>query len=260
MVPADTARQTDAEGHIMVKDLTMAYGDFVIQRDLNFTINHGDIFIIMGGSGCGKTTLLKNLIGLKSPARGDVWFEDTNFWKSPARTQESIKRKFGVMFQGGALWSSMTLGENVGLPLGEFTDLSPAGIREVVAFKLALVGLAGYEQFYPSELSGGMRKRGSLARAIALDPEILFFDEPGAGLDPPSARRMDDLILEIRDSLNTTIVVVTHELESIFAIGNNSVFLDVDKKTMTATGDPKQLRDNSPEPNVRDFLGQPDHE
>ena len=159
------------------------------------------------------------------------------------------------MFQGGALWSSLTLAENVGLPLEEYTDLGPAEIREVVSFKLALVGLAGYEEFYPSEMSGGMRKRGSLARAIALDPEILFFDEPSAGLDPPSSRRMDELILEIRDSLKTTIVVVTHELDSILRIGNNSVFLDAETRTMIASGDPKQLRESSPEPGVRDFLG-----
>jgi phospholipid/cholesterol/gamma-HCH transport system ATP-binding protein len=254
MNQAMTTAQKQTEAHITVTDLTMAYGDFVIQRDLNFTIKRGDIFIVMGGSGCGKTTLLKNLIGLKKPTTGDVFFENVNFWKSPEKIQETIKRKFGVLFQGGALWSSMTLAENVGLPLGEFTDLSPASIKEIVSFKLALVGLAGYEDFFPSELSGGMRKRGSLARAIALDPEILFFDEPSAGLDPPSARRMDDLILEIRDSLNTTIVVVTHELESIFTIGNNSVFLDAEKRTMTATGDPKQLRDHSTEPNVKDFL------
>ena len=246
---------TDPTAHITVSNLTMAYGDFVIQRDLNFIIKRGDIFIIMGGSGCGKTTLLKNIIGLKEPSQGDVYFDTTNFWKSPEPQQEAIKRRFGVLFQGGALWSSLTLAENVGLPLGEYTDLSQTEISEIVAFKLALVGLAGYEDFYPSELSGGMRKRGSLARAIALDPEILFFDEPSAGLDPPSSRRMDDLILEIRDSLKTTIVVVTHELESILRIGNNSVFLDAETRTMIANGDPEYLRKSSPEPRVREFLG-----
>jgi len=243
------------QAHITVTDLTMAYGDFVIQRDLNFTINHGDIFIIMGGSGCGKTTLLKNIIGLKIPTRGDVYFDNMNFWKSPEQEREAIKRRFGVLFQGGALWSSLTLAENVGLPLGEYTELGPAEISDIVSFKLALVGLAGYEEFYPSELSGGMRKRGSLARAIALDPEILFFDEPSAGLDPPSSRRMDDLILEIRDSLKTTIVVVTHELDSILRIGNNSVFLDAETRTMIASGDPKKLRVTSQEPRVLEFLG-----
>lgn len=256
MLAASATQYMEKAGaHITVSDLTMAYGDFVIQRDLNFTVNHGDIFIIMGGSGCGKTTLLKNLIGLKIPSKGDVWFDNINFWKSPEQQQEEIKRRFGVLFQGGALWSSLTLAENVGLPLEEYTDLGPAEIREVVSFKLALVGLAGYEEFYPSEMSGGMRKRGSLARAIALDPEILFFDEPSAGLDPPSSRRMDELILEIRDSLKTKIVVVTHELDSILRIGNNSVFLDAETRTMIASGDPKQLRESSPEPGVRDFLG-----
>lgn len=243
-----------SQAHITVKDLTMAYDDFIIQRDLNFTIYHGDIFIIMGGSGCGKTTLLKALIGLKAPANGDVYYHDTNFWKSTEEQQQQLKHQFGVMFQGGALWSSLTLGENISLPLEEFTELNPNTIREVVSFKLALVGLAGYEEFYPSELSGGMRKRASLARAIALDPEILFFDEPSAGLDPPGALRMDELILELRDSLDTTVVIVSHALDSIFRIGNNSVFLDVEKRTMTATGDPVILREESTDPAVKAFL------
>jgi len=159
-----------------------------------------------------------------------------------------------MSFQSGALWSSLTLAENVALPLGEYTDLTPEDIAEVVAMKLALVGLAGFEEFYPSEISGGMQKRAALARAMALDPEILFFDEPSAGLDPISSRRLDDLILELRDSLGTTIVVVTHELASIFTIGNNSVFLDPETRTMIATGDPKTLRDASPDPGVRSFL------
>ena len=165
-----------------------------------------------------------------------------------------MKRRFGVLYQSGALWSSMTLAENVALPLGEYTGLSPREIREVVSLKLALVGLAGFEDFYPSEISGGMRKRAGLARAMALDPDILFFDEPSAGLDPLSSRRLDDLILELRDSLGATVVVVTHELASIFTIGDNSVFLDADTKTMLAVGHPKMLRDSSPEPTIRAFL------
>ena len=240
--------------HITVQDLTMAYGDFVIQRDLNFSIRHGDIFIIMGGSGCGKSTLLRHLIGLKPPAQGSVLYEGTSYWESPPAEQERIKRGFGMSFQSGALWSSLTLAENVALPLGEYTDLPPGEIAEVVALKLALVGLAGFGEFYPSEISGGMQKRAALARAIALDPAILFFDEPSAGLDPISSRRLDDLILELRDSLGTTIVVVTHELASIFTIGNNSVFLDPETRTMIATGDPKTLRDESPDPRIRSFL------
>jgi phospholipid/cholesterol/gamma-HCH transport system ATP-binding protein len=246
--------QQAAQAHIKVIDLTMAYGDFVIQHNLSFTINRGDIFIIMGGSGCGKTTLLKHLIGLKVPAAGDVFFGNDNYWKSDQKKQQEIKQRFGVMFQAGALWSSMTLAENIALPLAEYTHLSTAEIRDVVSYKLALVGLSGHEEYYPSELSGGMRKRASLARAMALDPEILFFDEPSAGLDPISARRLDDLIIELRDSLGTTVVVVTHELASIFAIGNNSVFLDADSRTMIATGNPRKLRDESDVPSVRSFL------
>ena len=232
----------------------MAYGDFVIQRDLDFVIRRSDIFIIMGVSGCGKSTLLRHLIGLKAPAKGRVLYGDVSYWESPAQTQEQIKRGFGMSFQSGALWSSLTLAENIALPLGEYTDLTPGDIAEVVSLKLSLVGLAGYEAFYPSEISGGMRKRAALARAIALDPDILFFDEPSAGLDPISSRRLDDLMLELRDSLGTTIVVVTHELASIFTIGNNSVFLDPVTRTMIATGDPKFLRDESPDPGVREFL------
>ena len=248
-----TESQT-AEPHITVQNLDMAYGDFVIQRDLSFSIFHGDIFIIMGGSGCGKSTLLKHLVGLKAPAKGEVLFGGQDLWKADPAEQEQIMRRFGILYQSGALWSSMTLAENVALPLGEFTDLRPAEIRSIASLKLALVGLAGFEEFYPSEISGGMRKRAGLARAMALDPEILFFDEPSAGLDPISSRLLDDLILELRDSLGATIAVVTHELASIFAIGNNSVFLDADTKTMIAQGDPKILRDECPDPKVRNFL------
>lgn len=251
---AELATETTPAAHIEVQDLTMAYGDFVIQRDLSFTIRHGDVFIIMGGSGCGKSTLLRHLIGLKAPASGRVLYDGVSYWDAPAAEQGRIKRGFGMSFQSGALWSSLTLAENVGLPLGEYTDLGPEEIAEIVSLKLSLVGLAGFEAFYPSEISGGMRKRAALARAMALDPEILFFDEPSAGLDPISSRRLDDLILELRDSLGTTIVVVTHELASIFAIGNNSVFLDPETRTMIATGDPKTLRDESPDPGVRQFL------
>jgi phospholipid/cholesterol/gamma-HCH transport system ATP-binding protein len=245
---------TEAQAHIVVEDLTMAYGDFVIQRDLDFTINRGDIFIIMGGSGCGKSTLLRHFIGLKSPAKGRVLYENVSFWEADPDTQDSLMRRMGVLYQSGALWSSMTLAENVALALKEYTSLKPKDIQEIVSLKLALVGLAGFEDFYPSEISGGMRKRAGLARAMALDPEILFFDEPSAGLDPISAKLLDDLILEIRDSLGSTIVVVTHELASIFNIGNNSVFLDPDTKTMIAAGDPKRLLAESEDPRVVRFL------
>jgi phospholipid/cholesterol/gamma-HCH transport system ATP-binding protein len=242
------------EPHISVKDLTMAYGDFVLMRDLNFTINRGDVFIIMGGSGCGKSTMMTILIGLKSPAKGQVFYGDVDFWGSAPETRDRIIRNAGVMYQSGALWSSMTLAENVALPLEEYTNLGASEIRDVVELKLALVGLAGFEEFYPSEISGGMQKRAGIARAMAMDPEVLFFDEPSAGLDPVSARRLDDLILQLRESLGTTMVVVTHELASIFAIGNNSVFLDVSIRTMTATGDPKKLLAETEDPTLKLFL------
>jgi phospholipid/cholesterol/gamma-HCH transport system ATP-binding protein len=240
--------------HITVKDLTMAYGDFVLQRDMNFVVNRGDIFIIMGGSGCGKTTLLRHMVGLKEPARGQVFYGEVSFWESDKEEQERIMRQFGILYQSGALWSSMTLAENIALPLREYTDLNEAAIREIASLKLSLVGLKGFEDFYPSEISGGMRKRAGLARAMALDPEILFFDELSAGLDPISARLLDDLVLEIRESLGATIVVVTHELPSIFAIGNNSIYLDAEAKTIIARGNPKQLLEESRNPIVRRFL------
>jgi len=245
---------TEPQPHIIIKDLTMAYGDFVLMRDLTFTVYRGDIFIIMGGSGCGKSTMMTTMIGLKRPAAGKVFYGEVDFWGSEPHVREQVIRRAGVMYQSGALWSSMTLSENVALPLETYTRLSKAEIREVVELKLALVGLAGFGNFYPSEISGGMQKRAGIARAMALDPEILFFDEPSAGLDPVSARRLDDMILELRDSLGTTMVVVTHELASIFAIANNSVFLDVAKRTMTATGDPKQLLAEGQNPALHSFL------
>jgi len=245
---------TTREAHISVRDLTMAYGSFVLQRDLTFDIRRGDVFVIMGGSGCGKSTLLRHMIGLKEPAKGEVLYGGTSFTRSSAEQRDEIMRRIGVLYQSGALWSSMTLAENVGIPLGEYTELGAAEIREVAALKLSLVGLAGFEDFFPSEISGGMQKRAGLARAIALDPEVLFFDEPSAGLDPISSHRLDELILELRDSLGATVVMVTHELPSIFAIATNSVFLDAESRTMIAQGDPKELRDHSDNPEVRRFL------
>jgi phospholipid/cholesterol/gamma-HCH transport system ATP-binding protein len=249
-----------ADAHITVSNLTMAYGTFVLMRDLTFTINHGDVFIIMGGSGSGKSTLLRHLIGLNEPARGEIFYGKENFTAAdPAKRQEMVRR-MGVLFQSGGLWSSMTLAENVGLVLGEYTDLSPQEIREVASLKLALVGLKGFEDYYPSQISGGMQKRAGLARAMAMDPEILFFDEPSAGLDPISSRLLDDLILELRDSLGATVVVVTHELASIFTIGNNSVFLDTETRTIIAGGDPKELLAHSRNPTVHRFLTRAEEE
>lgn len=240
--------------HIVVNDLSMAYGDFVIQRDLTFTVNRGDIFIIMGGSGCGKSTLLRHLVGLHSPAKGEVLYEGVSFWDADAEERERIMTNFGILYQSGALWSSLTLGENVALPLQQYTDLSAAQINEVVSLKLSLVGLSGFEEYYPSELSGGMKKRAGLARAMALDPDILFLDEPSSGLDPISAYQIDKLVLELRESLGATVVIVTHELASIFSVGNNSILLDSDAKTMIASGDPRKLLEQEKDPRIINFL------
>ena len=244
---------------IEVTGLTMAYGDFVVQRDLNFTINRGDIFIIMGGSGCGKSTLMRHMIGLKAPAAGKVNYDGVSFWDAAPEERERMMRQFGILYQSGALFSSMTLAENIALPLQQYTDLGAGQIQKLVSLKLALVGLAGFDDYYPSEISGGMQKRAGLARAMALDPDVLFFDEPSAGLDPISARLLDDLILELRESLGSTVVVVTHELASIFAIGTNSVFLDPEKKTMIAHGDPNKLLAECKDPTVHRFLTRGDN-
>jgi phospholipid/cholesterol/gamma-HCH transport system ATP-binding protein len=253
------AAQIDARAHIEVRDLTMGYGSYVVQRDLNFSIDRGEIFVIMGDSGSGKSTLLRHMIGLRQPQRGDVLYSGASFWSATDEQRERLKRSFGVAYQGGALWSSMTLAENVSLPLEQYTELSEPEIREVAAFKLALVGLAGFEDFYPSEISGGMLKRAGVARAMALDPEVLLFDEPSAGLDPISSRRLDDLLLELCSSLGITIVVVTHELASIFAIADSAVFLSGEVHTQLAVGNPSELRDTSSDPRVRNFLNRGEH-
>jgi phospholipid/cholesterol/gamma-HCH transport system ATP-binding protein len=232
----------------------MAYGTRLIQRDLNFTIYQGDIFIIMGGSGCGKSTLLKHMIGLYQPAAGDIFFKGRSFFHANEQERLAMRRQWGITYQTGGLFSAMTLAENVALPLQQHTELETADIKAIASYKLALVGLGGFEAFYPSQISGGMQKRAGLARAIALDPEILFFDEPSAGLDPLSSQLLDELILQLRDTLNSTVVVVTHELASIFAIGNNAVFLDNESKTMLDYGDPRQLMTNSRSEKIRRFL------
>jgi phospholipid/cholesterol/gamma-HCH transport system ATP-binding protein len=246
------------EPRIRVEHLDMIFGTNVVQQDVSFAVAPGEIFVIMGGSGCGKSTLMRHMIGLLRPAGGRVLYDGVSYWDADPPTQLGLNRRFGVLFQSGALWSSMTLAENVALPLSQYTPLSAADIARVVSLKLALVGLRGFEDFYPSEISGGMRKRAGLARAMALDPDILFFDEPSAGLDPISSRRLDELILELRDSLGATIVMVTHELPSIFAIADNSVFLDVETKTAIAWGNPRDLAKNCPEAKVRTFLARGD--
>ncbi|HEX5218585.1 MAG TPA: ATP-binding cassette domain-containing protein [Verrucomicrobiae bacterium] len=237
----------------------MAYGSFVVMRDINAKIRRGEIFIIMGGSGCGKSTLLRHMIGLKEPAQGDMLYDGIPFWKSDELARQERLRTFGVLFQGGALWSSMTLAENIGLVLGEYTEYSAEEIRDIARLKLSLVGLKGFEDYYPAEISGGMCKRAGLARALALDPDVLFFDEPSAGLDPISSRNLDELILQLRDSLGTTFVVVTHELASIFTIADNSVFLDANTRTMRAQGNPRELLKHSTDPAVHEFLTRGEH-
>jgi phospholipid/cholesterol/gamma-HCH transport system ATP-binding protein len=240
--------------HIAVRELTLAYGANVVLRDVSFDVQHSDVFVVIGASGSGKSTLLRGLIGLLEPVSGDISYQGQSLITADTRARARMLRRFGVLFQSGALWSSMTLAENVALPLEELTELSRAEIDEIVQLKLSLVGLRGFGDFLPNELSGGMRKRAGLARAMALDPEILLFDEPSSGLDPITARRLDELILELRASLGTTLVVVTHELASIFAIGTDGVYLDADSKTVLARGSPQEMLEHADDPRVRQFL------
>ncbi len=239
---------------IEIRNLTMAYGQRVIMRDLSFDIRRGEIFVVMGGSGSGKSTLLKHIIGLNRPAQGTIRFDGQDFGAADDEARRGILRRIGVTYQNGALWSGLTLAENVALPLEEFTTLGAEAVAEIVSLKLALVGLRGFEPLYPAEISGGMRKRAALARAIAMDPEVLFFDEPSSGLDPITASRLDDLILQIRSSFGTTIVVVSHDLASISKIADRALFLDIEQKTMTALGSPSDLRENPPSEEVHRFL------
>ncbi|TDT43985.1 phospholipid/cholesterol/gamma-HCH transport system ATP-binding protein [Halospina denitrificans] len=248
------SRNRPEETVARVDRLTMAFGDTVVQRDLDFEIVPGTIFAIMGPSGCGKSTLLRHMVGLHEPAAGRVFLGGENFWGLEQHDRNRLLQQAGVLFQGGALWSSMTVAENVALPLELFTDRSPELIADQVAFKLALVGLAGASDVYPAALSGGMRKRAGLARALAMDPRVLFLDEPSAGLDPLSARRLDTLILRLRATLGVTVVMVTHELESLFAIADDSLYLDPETKTAIARGAPRDLQKQSEHDQVREFL------
>ena len=240
---------------IEVQGLTMAYGSRVVMEHLDFHVEAGEVFLIIGPSGCGKSTLLKHLMGLLPPEEGVVRLLGQNLWELPDEERGAfLGRRCGVLFQGGALWSSMTLEENLSLPLQAYTNLPPGEIREVCRCKLELVGLAGFQNYYPSELSGGMKKRAGLARAMALDPEVLFFDEPSAGLDPVSARDLDRLILQLRDSLGTTIVMVTHDLDSIFTTGTRALYLDPRTRSLLATGSPRELCAPAAPAPVREFL------
>ncbi len=240
--------------HMSVRDLEMRYGSFLIQKNISFDIREGEIFMIVGSSGSGKSTLLRHLIGLMKPAAGEILYRESDFWGISRKERRELQRRMGILYQSGALWSSMTLGENIALPLRHYSDYPDSEIQEIVQFKLALVGLAGYKDYYPAEISGGMRKRAGLARAIALDPEILMFDEPTSGLDPVNSRRLDDLILELRESLGTTVVVVSHELESILRLGDTVIFLDSEEKTITAMDSPDNLRNHPPNSRVHEFF------
>jgi len=230
------------------------YGDRVVLENVSFAVRRAEIFFIIGGSGCGKSTLLRHMIGLKQPAHGTVKYFGRDFTAASSRQRKELLRTFGVLYQGGALWSSMTLRENVALPLELLTDLGRKERDEIVSLKLAQVGLAGYEDYFPAEISGGMKKRAGLARALALDPDIVFFDEPSAGLDPITSLKLDELVKEIRDTLGTTIVIVSHELASIFDIADRAVMLDRDTRGVIALGDPRELRDRSPDARVQEFL------
>jgi phospholipid/cholesterol/gamma-HCH transport system ATP-binding protein len=243
---------TDAQ--ITVQGLTLSYGDFVVMHDLSFAIRRGAIFFIMGASGSGKSTVMRALVGLHQPSAGAIFYDGEDFLVQDEVHRELTLRRIGVLYQSGALFSSMTVAENIGLPIGEYTDLSPAEVNELASLKLALVGLSGFEEFYPGQLSGGMLKRAALARAMALDPEILFLDEPSAGLDPIMSRRLDELIVELRDSLGTTFVIVSHELSSILSIGDSSIYLDPTVRTISASGPPRELLAHPPHSRIHDFL------
>lgn len=240
--------------HIEVRDLTMAFGDFVLMRDLNFSVRRGSVFVVMGGSGSGKSVLVRHMLGLLEPAHGEVFYNGESFTRAEPELRAEMLRRVGILYQRNALWSSMSLAENIALPLQEYTDLSEAEIREIAELKLALVGLRGFEDYMPSQISGGMQKRAALARAMALDPEVLFFDEPSSGLDPVTASRLDDLMLELRDDLGATLVVVSHDLASILTIGDDSILLDTAAKTAIASGPPRELLAHSQDPRVRAFL------
>src|SRR5271166_2586543 len=246
--------QQSAEQRIEVRNLTVAFGARVIQRELSFSVRRGSIFAIMGSSGCGKSTVLRAMVGLLRPSGGTIRVDGEDYWAASDARRAEISRRFGVLFQSGALWSSLTVAENVALPLQMFTSLTIDAIAILVQLKLSLVGLAAAAAKRPAELSGGMRKRAALARALALDPEILLFDEPSAGLDPITSERLDELILELSKGLGATVVIVTHELPSLFAICDDGIFLDADTKTAIAHGSPRALHDACDHPTVRAFM------
>ena len=243
---------------IEAEKLDCGYDGKVVLKNISFSVNRGEIFFIIGGSGCGKSTLLRHLVGLNAPTAGKVKFFGRSFTDSDLATRRALLKTFGMLFQSGALWSSLSLRQNVALPLEEYTTLSAREIEEIATFKLAQVGLGGYEDYFPSEISGGMKKRAGLARALALDPEIVFFDEPSAGLDPVTSRKLDELIRQIRDTFGTTIVVVSHELASIFDLADRVLMLDRAEQGVIAEGNPRELARTSRDPRVTEFLRRAD--
>jgi phospholipid/cholesterol/gamma-HCH transport system ATP-binding protein len=239
---------------IDVRGLECGYDGRAVLTGVTFSVRPSEIFFIMGGSGCGKTTLLRNLVGLSIPSRGTLHFGGKSFLDADPASRREMLRSFGMLFQSGALWTSLTLTENIALPLEEYTRLPAAEIRRIAAFKLAQVGLSGFEGHYPSEISGGMRKRAGLARALALDPSIVFFDEPSAGLDPVTARKLDDLIVQVRDTFGTTIVVVSHDVDSILGIADRAIMLEREHRGIIAEGRPATLAAPGGSPAVAEFL------
>jgi phospholipid/cholesterol/gamma-HCH transport system ATP-binding protein len=245
--------QTEKKPIIQVENLTARYGDRTIFKHVNFTVSKGEILVVLGGSGCGKSTLLRHLIGLNQPYTGRVLIDGINVNSDDERQLNRLRRKIGVSFQSGALFGSMTVGENIALPLKEYTDMSPAAIEKIVRMKLAMVNLTGFENHLPSELSGGMLKRAGVARAMALDPLVLFFDEPSAGLDPITGVELDIMIKRLNAGMGTTMVVVTHELQSIFTISDRIIMLDKTAQGIIAEGDPRKLKDSA-DPRVHAFF------
>ncbi len=252
--PPSARSPATASPAIEVAGLQCGYDDTIVLQDVSFTVARGEVFFIIGGSGCGKSTLLRHLVGLHTPRAGHVRFLGEPFTAADPAARRALLKSFGMLFQGGALWTSLTLRENVALPLEEYTALTRAEILEVATLKLAQVGLGGFEDYYPAEISGGMKKRAGLARALALDPAIVFFDEPSAGLDPVTSRKLDELVLQIRDTFGTTIVVVSHELASIYGIADRVIMLDRAAKGIIAEGKPRELAERSRDPRVVEFL------
>lgn len=239
---------------IRVENLTVRYGDNTILENVSFSVQRGEIFVIAGGSGCGKSTLLKHIIGLEKPTSGRIFINNIDTSSAEENEMQQLRKGIGMLFQGSALFGSMTVGENVALALTEFTDLSRNTIELIVKMRLGMVELSGYENHFPSELSGGMKKRAGIARAMVMEPEILFLDEPSAGLDPITSVELDNLINNINVGTGTTMIIVTHELETIFNIAHRIIMLDKSKKGIIAEGNPRELKENTDNSRVRNFF------